>query len=413
MARIKNIPKEVHLDFLRKELAKKNGWNILTSSDCKLLSEKMNGIVSSDTLRRLFNIIKNNNTISIKSLNHCSVFCGFTDWNNLIDGYNKRSVNNNKIILLKCLQRKIDNKEIIDVINDLIVSKEVFDLFIQIILIKAYQEDKDFFMKIFEFEPLFVDIEKNRYEIYYLIHLLSSLCQNNKWMQEIAVEHYYNLDSNNTYQFDGDFFVEWLVTPQFEFYRTLLQNYHREKKDNKSVNAFYHLVLADYYLDIEDWDKFNSHFREIKKIDFKEITHNILVMRLKGVKLIYAFKFNPSYFDNLCLEINKINFWNLYDDLGDRITSLLFICISLHKCEQYKIISDIIKKSFGKYDLITTQWSEQNWNQLKVIYSNSLMKTNQIKVAKEVFNTISRDNIFDINFSYITTEIYEKLEISL
>lgn len=32
-----------------------------------------------------------------------------------------------------------------------------------------------------------------------------------------------------------------------------------------NVNTFYHLVLTDCYSDIEDWDKFNSHFIEIKK----------------------------------------------------------------------------------------------------------------------------------------------------
>ncbi len=31
-----------------------------------------------------------------------------------------------------------------------------------------------------------------------------------------------------------------------------------------NVNTFYHLVLTDCYSDIEDWDKFNSHFIEIK-----------------------------------------------------------------------------------------------------------------------------------------------------
>ncbi len=412
MARIKNKPKEEHLELLRKELSKKQTHNILTSSDCQLLSDNMNNIVSSDTIRRLFNVIKNNNTISLKSLNHCAVYCGFSDWGSFIDYCNQFRVNENKIMLLKCLQGKLDNQTIIEKIDAFPVTKEVYDLFIQVILMKVIQKDKEFFINIFDFEPLFVDIEKNRYEIYYIIHLLSTLCQSHKWLQEIAIEHYFNLDSDSRFDFESDFFIEWLVTPQFEFYRTLLHNYHNIKKNNLKANAFYHLVIADYYADIEDWIKFNLHYVEIKKIDFKDIGHNILSMRLKGIELIYAFKFNPNEFDNLCFEIDKINFWYIYNDLGNRITSLLFICISLHKCEQYQIITNIIKKSFGKYGLITTQWGEQNWNHLKIIYADCLLKSNEKDKAKEIFNTIS-NSLFDLNFSPFTDKIYEEIKLNI
>lgn len=412
MARIKNKPKEAHLELLRKELSKKHTHNILTSSDCQLLSDKMNNIVSSDTLRRLFNVIKNNNTISLLSLNHCAVYCGFNDWGNFIDYYNQFRVNESKIMLLNCLQGKLDNQTIIEKIDDFPVTKEVYELFIQIILVKVIQKDKEFFINIFEFDNLFLDIEKNRYEIYYIIHLLSTLCQSHQWLQEIAIEHYYDLETSSDFRFENDFFIEWLVTPQFEFYRILLDNYHSHKKNNLNANAFYHLVFADYYADMEDWLNFNLHYGEIKKIDFKDIEHNILSMRLKGIELIYAFKFNHNEFDNLCFEIDKINFWYIYNDLGNRITSLLFICISLHKCEQYQIITNIIKKSFGKYGLITTQWGEQNWNHLKIIYADCLLKSNEKDKAKEIFNTIS-NSLFDLNFSPFTDKIYEELKLNI
>jgi hypothetical protein len=406
MARIKNKPKEEHLALLRKELSKKQTYNILTSSDCKYLSESMNNSVSPDTLRRLFDIIKNNNTISLVSLNHCAVFCGFTDWGSFIDYYNQIKVNESKIILLKCLQGKLDNPTIIENIDSFIVTKEVFDLFIQIILIKVIQEDKDFFINIFEFEPIFVDIEKNRYEIYYIIHLLSTLCQSHLWLQEIAIEHYFNLDSH--FHFDSDFFVEWLVTPQFEFYRTLLHNYHKVKKNDANANAFYHLTMAHYYADIEDWDNYELHHSEINTIAFEEIKSNILLMKFKGIKLIHALKFNPNELEKLCNEINKINFSYLYKDTSDRITALLFLSFSLYKCEQYQIIINCITNNFSKYGIIFSQWGEQNWNHLKIIYASSLLKTNQIEKAGEIFKSISNDR-FDLNFSPFTDTIYKEL----
>ena len=410
MARIKNKPKEAHLELLRKELSKKYTLNILTSSDCKNLSDEMDNTVSKDTFRRLFNVIKNNNTISLKSLNHCAAYCGYSDWGSFIDYYNQIRINENKIILLNCLQVKLDNQTIIAKIDSFPDTKEVYDLFIQIILVKVIQEDKDFFINIFDFEPLFVDIEKNRYEIYYIIHLLSTLCQSNQWLQEIAIEHYFNLDSESRYGFESDFFVEWLVTPQFDFYRTLLHKYHYVKKNNRKANAFYHLTLAHYYADIEDWDNFKLHFNEINTIDFKEINHNILSMKHKGIILIHSLKFNPHELEKLCLEINKINFRSLYEDRSDRITALLFLCVSLHKCQQYQVIMNIVARHFSKHELIFTQWGEQNWNHLKIILADSSLKTNQIEKAKEIFETISDDR-FDLNFSPFTNKIYDALKI--
>jgi hypothetical protein len=412
MARIKNQPNEEHLELLRKELSKKQTHNILTSTDCQLLSDKMDNIVSSDTIRRLFNVIKNNNTISLKSLNHCAVYCGFSDWVSFIDYHNQFPVNENKIMLLKCLQGKFDNQTIIEDIEVLEVTKEVYDLFIQIILVKVIQGDKDFFINIFESETLFLDVEKNRYEIYYIIHLLSTLCQRHKWLQKIATEHYFDLDNVLRNRFESDFFIEWLVTPQFEFYRTLLHNYHNVKKNNRKANAFYHLTLAHYYADTEDWDNFKLHYEEINAIDFEEINHNILSMKFKGILLIYALKFNPNELEKLCKDVNKINFRSLYEDSSDRITALLFLCVSLHKCRQYQVIINIVNQHFDKHELIFTQWGEQNWNHLKIMLADSLLKANQIEKAKEIFKSIS-DTRFDLNFSPFTDKIYEELKIKL
>lgn len=408
MARITNKPKEEHIKFLRKELSKKVGYNILTASDCEWLSQHMDKIVSADTFRRLFNIIKNKNTISILSLNYCAVFCGFSDWGSFIAYYNQNRVNNNKLLLLECLQGKLENQALIINIDDLEVTKEVYDLFIQIILLKVTQKDKDFFINIFDFETLFMDIEKNRYEVYYIIHLLSNLCQRHKWLQKIAIENYYNLD--NRFGFESDFFTEWLVTPQFEFYRILLQKYHKIKTDNLNANAFYHLTFANYYADLEDWINFNLHYNEINAIDFNEVNHNILSMNHIGINLIHAKKYSPEKLLISCEAIEKINFRFLYKDISDRITSLLFISIALYKCDQHVLIINSISKSIANDELIFTQWGDQNWNHLKIIYSDSLLKMNEEDKAKEVFISISEIR-FDLNFSPFTDKIYAELKI--
>ena len=62
--------------------------------------------------------------------------------------------------------------------------------------------------------------------------------------------------------------------------------------------------------------------------------------------------------------------------------------------------------------LIFTQLSEQNWNHLKIILSDSLLKVNQIEKARGIFKFIFDDR-FDLNFSPFTDKIYEELKIKL
>ncbi|GAA4074678.1 hypothetical protein GCM10022389_20320 [Flavobacterium cheonanense] len=410
MARIATKPKPEHLQFLRKEICKKHGNSILDTIDCDWVSNKMDNNVSSDTLRRLFNIIKNNTTLSINSLNYCAEFCGHSDWGKFIEYYNQVAIDEFKILLLKSLEGDFDTSLLIKKIESLEVNKEVYDLFIQIILIKALQKDENFFKNFFEFETLFVDIENNRYSIYFILHLLTTLCIKNEWLQKIACNYYFNLD--NTYAFETDFFVEWVVTPQFEFYRVLLNQYYEVKKDNLESYAFYHLILANYYAEIKDWVSFKIHYKAIKKIDYSKINNNILLMRIKGITLINAKQYKPELVPQLCNEISAINFKSLYEDVSDRVTSIFIISLFLHKCNEHKIIIDLAIKHVPLNDLLFTQWGEQNWNHYKIVYTYSLLKTNEIEKATELFKSISSTN-YDLNFSPVTDTIYKKLQKEL
>ncbi|RAR73763.1 hypothetical protein CLV55_10382 [Flavobacterium aciduliphilum] len=410
MARISIKPKPEHLQFLKKELIKKHGYSIINTIDCDWLSNKMNNKVSSDTLRRLFNVVKNDTTLSINSLNYCAEFCGHSDWGKFIEYYNQVAIDEFKYLLLKSLESDLETSLIIKKIESLKVNKEVYDLFIQIILIKALQKDETFFQNFFEFETLFVDIENNRYSVYFILQLLTTLCIKNEWIQKIACKYYYNLDK--TYAFENDFFVEWVVTPQFEFYRTLLNQYYKLKKDNLSTHAFYHLILASYYANINDWKSFDSHYKDIQKINFSEIDANILLMRKKGVSLLYAKKYQPVLIEQLINDIKSIKFDLEYTDISDRITSLLIICLYLHQCKEYEIITHLAQKYIPTYNLLFTQWGEQNWNHFKILQTDSLLKTNQLEKAKDLFKSISNTN-YDFNFSPITDTIYKNLEKEL
>ena len=135
-------------------------------------------------------------------------------------------------------------------------------------------------------------------------------------------------------------------------------------------------------------------------------------MLIKGITLINAKQYEPELVPQLCNEISAINFKSLYEDVSDRVTSLFIISLFLHKCCEYKIIIDLAKKHIPLNDLLFTQWGEQNWNHYKIIYTDSLLKTNEIEKATELFKSISSTN-YDLNFSPITDAIYKNLQKEL
>lgn len=406
MARITNPAKEEHLEFLRSKIQENFGRKINTTTDCEFLYSNMGNSVSIDTLRRIFKLIKGETHPSLPILDYCAIYCGFKNWEVFIEEYNVLNRNKLKALLIDSVENKVKNEELFFIIEGQIVEKEVYSLFTQLILTKVIQKDKYFFENIFECETLFVNIEKFRYEIQYIIHLLCVLCNQNKWLQKIAIKHYFNLP------YDDDLFVEWLVNPEQEYYRKLLLNYYKAKKSNPSSEAFFHLIMATYYAEIKNWEEFKSHYNSIKTLDFDKIKSNILLMRKYGIEVIYQKKYKEENAKASIENITKINFSKEYKDISDRVTSILFISEYLYKCNEFQTIVNIIRKHLGSDLFLLTHWGNLNWNQLQIILAGSLYFTNEISKCNLILDVISKNQL-NLNFSPFSNVIYNDLVMKL
>ena len=109
MARLIQIPKEEHLEYLRMLMVNKYGKPIVNRLDCGNLESQIlkfqNKRLSIDTLLRLFNIKKGKNLPSIYTLDTCSLFVGYKNWNDLIINYQKQSLLYQKNIIFKLINQ--------------------------------------------------------------------------------------------------------------------------------------------------------------------------------------------------------------------------------------------------------------------------------------------------------------------
>lgn len=411
MARLLQIPKEEHLEYLRMLICNRYGKPVVNSLDCGNLELQIlkfqNKRLSIDTLLRLFNIKKGKTLPSIYTLDTCSSFVGYKNWNDLIINYQKQSLLYQKNIIFKLInQDTFSFENLLEQFEFMTISNETYELFNQVILIKSQQKDILFFENIFKFSNLFKFREIHKFNIYHTIHLLGILCQKNDWLSNIAMSNYFNLP------FEEDYFVEWLVIPEENYYTNLLENYYRSNKNNLEKVVFYHLIKCQKaYIDF-DFDQFDKHYKELVTLNSnsKEI-HHLLQMRWFGVQLLYNYKINDVEKINLiCRTLFKSNAIKL-KDAGNRISCIFMICQYLHKVKEYKYIVKLYDEKSIKYSNILGYWADLNYNQLKVYYTDALVKTNQKEKALIYFKEI-KPNKFDLNFKNDIENIYSELTVN-
>lgn len=412
MARLLQIPKEEHLEYLRMLICNKYGKPVVNSLDCGNLELQIlkfqNKRLSVDTLLRLFNIKKGKTLPSIYTLDTCSSFVGYKNWNDLIINYQKQSLLYQKNIIFELINKDaISFEHLLEQFEAMTISNETYELFNQVILIKSQQKDIIFFKNIFKFSNLFKFREIHKFNIYHTIHLLGILCEKNEWLSNIAVNQYYNLP------YEEDYFVEWLVIPEQDYYLNLIENYYQSNKKNIEKVVFYHLIICTKAHIIYDYDLFDKHYKELVylSLESKEI-HHLLQMRWLGVQLLHHYKMNDLEKINLiCRTIFKSNAVKS-KDAGNRISCIFMISQYLHKVKEYENIIKLFEEKSIKYSNILGYWADLNYNQLKVYYTNALLKTNQKEKAINYFKDI-KTNRFDLNFKNEIEKVYNELSINL
>jgi hypothetical protein len=398
-----------HLEYLRELIINTFSKPIVNINDCKLLEETIQKAIkqrlSADTIARLFGIKKSNSSPSLFTLNTFSVYVGFTCWEDLIKNYLSQIKLYQRGLLFELITTNLPFEELSIRINSLPKTHETYDLFSQIILVKAKQNDEAFFENIFDFENIFGYQETFKYAIYNVIHLLGSLCDSNKWIEEIAVKKYYNLP------YVEDYFIEWLVVPENHYYLKILENYYLTNIKNTDKVLFYHLIHCGVLANKNLWEDFQSHYNKINSLKLKtDKINNLLKMRWYGVQLLYN-TYNKSSIKGICQKIYNSKPIKS-EDSGNRISSIFIITCYLHRVKAYDFIIKLIEDKSRKHSKILGYWAELNYNQLKVFYAFALYKANRSEEAKIVFKQIHSDR-FDLNFKNNIIPIYELLKTRL
>jgi hypothetical protein len=404
MARLLQIPKEEHLHFLRVQITNKYSKPIVNSFDCKHLEETieaaLNKRISVDTLARLFGIKKGKSLPSIYTLNTCSNFVGYKDWNDLVSDFQKQSLLYQKNFVFEIMNSDVSFNTIKNQLSSFTKSTEIYEIFHQIIIIKAQQKDTEFFIHIFQFKSLFEFDEEFKFNIYHTIHLLGVLCIKNEWLSEIAIKNYFNLG------YVEDYFVEWLVVPEQAYYLKILENYHNCNNIKIDKVVFYHLINCTRASDINDWVKFKIHYQKIMLLNINPNNlHELLQMRWYGVQLLneYALQ-NESNLNSICKKIVK-NYAINTSDYGNRVSNVFIISTYLYKINNFSLIINLVDEKVLKQLNILGYWADLNFNQLKVYYVFSLLQTNQFEKAKLYFHEINPQK-FDLNFKNQILRIY-------
>lgn len=408
MARLLQQPKAEHLDYLRNLIVNTFSRSVCNVYDCKLLEEDIfkaiSQRVSVDTLRRLFNILKSNSSPSTFTLDVCSNYVGYNGWESLVQSHSEQNILHQKSLVFDVIENDISFDELSNRINTFSKSKELYETFNQIILAKSQKEDAVFFERIFELRIIFEFNETFKYNIYHSIHLLACLCMKKDWLKNIAVNNYFNLP------YENDYFVEWLVVPENDYYAELLENYYRSKKSDKQVELFYSLIKCTQFAETENRELFLEHYKVVEDFDVKQNSIiNILKMRYLGVQLYWDKQFNESLSQkNLKDKIVKHHYINA-KDAGDRVGSIFMICQYLSHINAYETIILLYEQNSKRHSKILGYWAELNFNQLKVYYAFALLKLNQIEKAKAIFKQIDVHK-FDLNFKQKIVPIYKEME---
>ena len=409
MARLIQQPKEEHLAYLRQLMHYKFSRSITNTHDCETLKEEIfketRQSISADTLRRLFKIIKTETLPSGFTLNVCSEFVGFESWEHLVKNYSGQDSLYQKSLLQDVVMDSLSFDGLKGRVASLSRSAVLHETFNQIILVKWQGQDEHFFSRIFEITPIFEINESHKYNIYHTIHLLGVLCHKTAWLANIAIQHWHSLP------FAHDYFVEWLVVPQYGYYAPLLENYLKAKKDVPQANIFYNLIHATQHAGAGNWELFLLHYKELYDCTKNApLLNNTLTMRLLGLQMYYEKYCNDGLRLQEVLDAIFSSAEINAKDAGNRISSIFIISHYLFFTGEYATVGRLFEQKCNA-DILGF-WAEMNFNQLKVYYAFSLLRLGRRAEAKVIYGQVEPEK-FDLNFRAVIEPLYGQLEKEL
>jgi hypothetical protein len=403
MSRIKHqIQQEEHAK-LKSLVQFTFGRNILNTNDCQLLAKnifnKVKINISADTCRRFFGIIDSKNKQSIYTLDAFAKYIGFDGYYDFI---NSNTLNEKQYflsIIIACCSKRIKPFEAQEILKKSYPSFDYYSSLQQLIYIAEAKKDRIFFKKFFIEQKCFNSLDDFKYEIYHTIQLLGKTVENNKWIQKIAIDHYYGLNE------PFDYFVEWYVPIEQNYYSLLLENYKLTHIKSAEKLVFYNCIKALHHFKKNNTDLFLKNYKAILILEKKCEPNNILKARIMGVKALFHYikTKQPNY--NFLF---SISFDSLFPDIADRVTSLFFLFNYLFEIKAFDVMINLVERWLNQEVIHFSVWTRINWNQLCVYMAIAYLSENKVEKASNYFRQI-KPELFEA-YSYNS---FHKLYLSI
>lgn len=403
MSRIKHqSQKEEHVK-LKSLVQFTFGRNILNTNDCQALAKdvfnKVKINISFDTCRRFFGIITSKNQQSIYTLDAFAKYIGFDGYYDFICSHTFTEKHFFSSIVMACCSERIMPFAALEKLKKSAPSFDYYSTLQQLIYIAQAKKDKIFFERFFIDQKGFNSIEDFKYEIYHTIQLLGKTVENNKWIQKIAIDHYYGLNE------PFDYFVEWYVPIEQHYYSLLLENYKVTHIKSAEKTIFYNCIKALHHFKKNNTDLFLKNYKTILRLEKKCEPNNILKARIMGVKALFHFinTKQPNY--NFLF---SISFDSLFPDIADRVTSLFFLFNYLFEIKAFDVMINLVERWLNQQVIHFSVWTRINWNQLCVYMAIAYRSEKNHEKSSNYFRQI-KSELFEA-YSYIS---FHKLYLSI
>jgi hypothetical protein len=390
MPRIKHQIQEEHLNEIKSLIEYTFGRKILNTNDCIDLSvcvfEKEKLSISTDTLRRVFQLVETSSQPSLYTLEILSKYVGFSGYYDFVDSValvGKYFLNKQ---ILECISGLKQPYEALNELKKCSPSIDYYNTLQQLIILAFQKKDAVFFQNIFENQPGFEWLTKFKYEIFQTIQVLGKYVEENEWLQQIAFNHYIGLP------FNFDYFVEWYVAEDKIYYIKLLEKYKEVHQNRPEKLMFYYSINSLIHYRINDFKNLKDCNNSLRDLEKSIVPNNILKARLLGVYFLNNFISNNSIAHE---QILTTDFELLFPDIGDRVTSMFFLFNYLFEAKAYELIIELFERWLTHDVPFFSIWTRINWNQICVYLVYAYSSCNQTEKAT-TFHSQINPTLFEV-----------------
>lgn len=397
-----------HLIELKRFIQLRYGKSIDSLIDCEQLAEAIHSTtkktISKDTLRRVFRLISTVSKPSVFTLDTLSQYAGFDNYSSFCQSYQngQKQYLSSQVFLANTT--KSGASEILLLLSRLTADNDAYNALQQLMLTAYHQRDELFFKRLFSLTNFFQWNDENKYGIFHTVQLLGILCKSEQWLQQIARTHYVGLP------FEIDYFAEWVVDYDEPYYDVLLDSYFKKHYNNPEKALFYHTLKLLISYKKNEFDTVNYHYRHLPELPDIHKVNNILWSRIIGSHYLYFFINDQiEKWQTFHRTIVTLNWKEFFNDSGDRLTSLLFVCEYLYLQKKYASIIELTSLHMPISAPDFSIWSNKNFSILNVYVASSYLELNDLKRAKEAFSNVNH-LFFSLKQEVTLSNIYEELK---